>query len=361
MRPHRRKTPSPEKKKETDAERWDREQRTILIYQLHPKIDDRHLFEFFSLVGQVDDIRLIRDAKSQKSKGLCYVEFHESEAANKALALNGQLLNGYPVAITVTQSEKNAAPTTKPQSDPDGAMRLYVGSLHYNVTEDDIRPLFEAFGPLDSVKLERDPGQPQSKGFGFVQFQYTSHAKAAMEKLNGLEIGGRPMKVSDANIPTAGGYQLVNDHGDRLDDEMDSGKTLSASARSALMARLAGAAPTFALQPQPKAVFIPTAPMTQPSTCIVIKNMFDPATETEARWDEDIRDDVSEEVKKCGDLKHIHVDKKDPGGLVYIRMEVIEAAQKVISNLNGRWFASRQLSVSNVPEATYLSMFPKAK
>ena len=47
--------------------------------------------------------------------------------------------------------------------------KLYIGSLHFNVTEEDLRPVFEAFGPLDYIDLHKDPVTGQSKGFGFVQ------------------------------------------------------------------------------------------------------------------------------------------------------------------------------------------------
>lgn len=47
--------------------------------------------------------------------------------------------------------------------------RLYVGSLHFNLTEQDIKQVFEPFGELDFVDLHRDPGTGRSKGYAFVQ------------------------------------------------------------------------------------------------------------------------------------------------------------------------------------------------
>lgn len=49
-------------------------------------------------------------------------------------------------------------------------MQLYVGSLHFNLTESDIRQVFEPFGELDFVDLHRDPATGKSKGYCFIQY-----------------------------------------------------------------------------------------------------------------------------------------------------------------------------------------------
>jgi len=50
-----------------------------------------------------------------------------------------------------------------------GAMQLYVGSLHFNLTEADIKQVFEPFGELEFVDLHKDPATGRSKGYAFVQ------------------------------------------------------------------------------------------------------------------------------------------------------------------------------------------------
>lgn len=70
-----------------------------------------------------------------------------------------------------TQAEKNrignSMPNLMPRSHP-GPVRLYVGSLHYNITEDMLRGIFEPFGKIDSIMLMTDPETGRSKGYGFV-------------------------------------------------------------------------------------------------------------------------------------------------------------------------------------------------
>jgi cold-inducible RNA-binding protein len=77
-------------------------------------------------------------------------------------------------------------------------MKLYVGNLSYATTEDDLRQLFESYGRPDSVTVISDRGTGRSKGFGFVEYSKDEEAKAAMSALNGREIDGRALTVSEA-------------------------------------------------------------------------------------------------------------------------------------------------------------------
>lgn len=97
-----------------------------------------------------------------------------------------------------------------------------------------------------------------------------------------------------------------------------------------------------------------------PSPCIVLKNMFDPSSETEPNWDEDIKNDVREECKKFGSVLHVYVDKNSQG-FVYMKLGSINAATSAINALNGRWFAGRQLAADYMSESTYHDRFPDSK
>jgi RNA recognition motif-containing protein len=75
--------------------------------------------------------------------------------------------------------------------------KLYVGNLPFSATEDAVRTLFAQHGTVDSVALimDRDTGQP--RGFGFVEMP-NSDATRAIQNLNGQDMGGRPLKVNEA-------------------------------------------------------------------------------------------------------------------------------------------------------------------
>ena len=70
--------------------------------------------------------------------------------------------------------------------------------------------------------------------------------------------------------------------------------------------------------------------------------MFDPITEREPNWDQEIRDDVIDECNKHGGVSHIYVDKASPQGNVYVKCPNISTAVAAVNALHGRWFAGQQ-------------------
>ena len=76
--------------------------------------------------------------------------------------------------------------------------KLYVGNLPYSVTESALSDKFAAYGTVESTKLITDRETGRSKGFGFIEMASDSEAQAAIEKVNGTDYDGRPMKVNEA-------------------------------------------------------------------------------------------------------------------------------------------------------------------
>jgi len=77
-------------------------------------------------------------------------------------------------------------------------MKLFIGSLAYNVTEGDLRHAFEAFGQVTSTSIVKDQESDQSKGFGFVEMPEQSEAQSAIAGLNGQSFKGRTITVNEA-------------------------------------------------------------------------------------------------------------------------------------------------------------------
>ena len=77
-------------------------------------------------------------------------------------------------------------------------MRLYVGGLPYQTTEQDLIELFEQVGPVAEVSIITDRGTGRSKGFGFVEMSDQQAARTAIERLNGTPLGDRTITVSEA-------------------------------------------------------------------------------------------------------------------------------------------------------------------
>ncbi|GAY60256.1 hypothetical protein CUMW_200540 [Citrus unshiu] len=429
----------------------ERDQRTVFAYQMPLKATERDVYEFFSKAGKVRDVRLIMDRNSRRSKGVgnaimmrddgntlhsclinscCvikfflmaevgmvffllgdetytvldpatvlvsyrYIEFYDVMSVPMAIALSGQLLLGQPVMVKPSEAEKNLVQSNTSAggtaTGPYGAIdrKLYVGNLHFNMTETQLRKLFEPFGPVELVQLPLDTETGQCKGFGFVQFAQLEHAKAAQSALNGkLEIVGRTLKVS--SVTDHVGTQDTAAKSADFDDDDGGGLALNAQSRALLMQKLdrtgiatsiagsLGVAPavngsavnqqaiSLPVVGQP-AVPVPavTAPVIpnmaaefigSPSECLLLKNMFDPAMETDPDFDLEIQGDVEEECSKYGRVKHIHVDKRS-AGFVYLRFESTEAAASAQRAMHMRWFARRLISAIFMKPEDYEAKF----
>ena len=76
--------------------------------------------------------------------------------------------------------------------------KLYVGNLSYDTSDSKLQELFEEFGAVQSAQVIMDRDTGRSKGFGFVEMGSDEEAKAAINGLNGKEVGGRALTVNEA-------------------------------------------------------------------------------------------------------------------------------------------------------------------
>ena len=84
-------------------------------------------------------------------------------------------------------------------------MNIYVGNMSRNVSEEDLREAFEAFGQVTSVNIIKDKFSGEPRGFGFVEMQGKAEAQAAIDGMNGKELKGRTLNVNEARPRTEGG------------------------------------------------------------------------------------------------------------------------------------------------------------
>ena len=178
----------------------ERDRRTVFVQQLAARLRTRELKEFFEKVGPVAEAQIVKDRVSNRSKGYVtlqslpcsvykqrltkvdsvgYVEFKNEDSVQAALQLTGQKLLGIPVIVQLTEAEKNRQVRTTestghhPNSIP--FHRLYVGNIHFSITEQDLQNVFEPFGELEFVQLQKDDNG-RSRGYGFVQYVHHFHS-----------------------------------------------------------------------------------------------------------------------------------------------------------------------------------------
>jgi RNA recognition motif-containing protein len=77
-------------------------------------------------------------------------------------------------------------------------MNIYAGSLSFQLTEAELKAAFEAYGAVSSARIIMDRYSGRSKGFGFVEMPNEAEAKAAIAGLNGKELKGRKVNISEA-------------------------------------------------------------------------------------------------------------------------------------------------------------------
>lgn len=77
-------------------------------------------------------------------------------------------------------------------------MNMYIGNLSFNVTEEDLKALFSEYGEVESVNIVLDRFSKQSRGFGFVEMLNNSEADKAIKALNGNELKGKNIKISQS-------------------------------------------------------------------------------------------------------------------------------------------------------------------
>jgi RNA recognition motif-containing protein len=83
--------------------------------------------------------------------------------------------------------------------------KLYVGNLPFSATEEELRGIFERHGTVESVAVITDRETGRSRGFGFVEFADAAAADAAVQALNGYQMGGRGLRVNEAHDRREGG------------------------------------------------------------------------------------------------------------------------------------------------------------
>lgn len=254
-------TPSPtpeeikEKEKQQELMELTRDVRTVFVSQLQVKCTEKDVKRFFEKVGKVkvNDVQLICDKHTGRSKGFGYVELKALEDVPKALVLNGQPFRfrkgklGFPVMIKASEAEKNfahnAEKATAAAEDgtATGAVTLQVANLHPEITEEDLGKMFTPFTNFTKAQLQRDAANKPT-GRALVYFSQADAANRAIQGLNGVAFAGQTLQVRIVQAGSAPAADTKETW--KLDDDAGtSGMSMNSASRAQLMQKLAGASP----------------------------------------------------------------------------------------------------------------------
>jgi len=85
-------------------------------------------------------------------------------------------------------------------------MKLFVGNLSFQTTQEELFEAFSAYGAVESANILKDRDTGQSRGFGFVEMTNRKEAEDAMNALNGSQLHGRTLNVNEARPKPEGGF-----------------------------------------------------------------------------------------------------------------------------------------------------------
>ncbi|CAN6165178.1 unnamed protein product [Urochloa humidicola] len=210
----------------------------LFVGNLPYTFTSEELNEAFSEAGRVDDAQIIYDKVTNRSRGFAFVTMATAEEAAKAIQMfDGALLGGRTARVNypeVPRGGERRTVTMDGRRRDDGTYKIYAGNLGWGLRADALRAVFEGkAGLLDArVIFERETGR--SRGFGFVSFRTAEDAQAALEALDGMELEGRPLRLSlaEQNPPPGSLLSAVAQQGETASDASDAETEATSSSES---------------------------------------------------------------------------------------------------------------------------------
>jgi poly(U)-binding-splicing factor PUF60 len=153
--------------------------------------------------GPIKSINMSWDPITQKHKGFAFVEYELPEAAQLALdQMNGVMIGGRNIKVGRPSNMPQAAPIIEQlQHEAKSYNRIYVASIHQDLSEQDIQSVFEAFGKIKSCKLAQSQYPGKHKGYGFIEYETDQSSLDAITSMNLFDLGGQYLRVGRAITP----------------------------------------------------------------------------------------------------------------------------------------------------------------
>jgi len=178
----------------------------IFVGDLSPDINDETLLKAFQPFGSVSDARVMWDQNTGRSRGYGFVAFRDKNDAERAMKeMNGEWLGSRSIRCNWANQKISSGNIVSPVP---GSLNsglnyeaitaqatqqnttVYVGNLSPEVSEDLLISIFQIYGPIEEVRIQKD------KGFAFVKFSNHDQATRAIIAVHGSVIGTRPVKCS---------------------------------------------------------------------------------------------------------------------------------------------------------------------
>ena len=376
-----------------------RHARRLYVGNLPPDVTEESLHTFFrdaiqtALIKKLDEDPILSVYINQERR-FCFLEFKSSEMTTACMALDGVNVMGRGQVKVKRPNDYNPAmaPTSTmlPEMDvsrlgiisttvQDGPHKIFVGGLHYHLTEEQCLELLGAFGKVKAFHLvKQDPDATTSKGYCFVEYMDHNVTQIAVMGLNGMDLGqGKILTARIANekdnamvAPLVAAQQQAPNLSGQYDVEelVDAAMGLRPMPTAPSLLGL----PVIPLVPISTASFLPVmSPMEiankiialssqNPSRILVLLNMV---TDEDLATDQNYQDliaEVREECAKFGNLLSIKIPRPQDAGVeptairkVFLEYATAQDALVAKGELNGRKFGPNVVETNFLSETDY--------
>ncbi|XP_008335676.1 poly(U)-binding-splicing factor PUF60-like [Cynoglossus semilaevis] len=175
----------------------------VYVGSIYYELGEDTIRQAFAPFGPIKSIDMSFDSVTMKHKGFAFVEYEVPEAAQLALEqMNSVVLGGRNIKVGRPSNIGQAQPIIDQLAEEARAFnRIYVASLHVDLSDDDIRSVFEAFGKIKSCILSREPTTGRHRGYGFIEYEKAQSAQDAVASMNLFDLGGQYLRVGKAVTP----------------------------------------------------------------------------------------------------------------------------------------------------------------
>ncbi|KAL9124543.1 MAG: hypothetical protein Q9217_006131, partial [Psora testacea] len=328
-----------------------RQSKRLFVHNIPPSATEEFIINFFNL--QLNGLNVISSpdpcisAQMSKDREFALLEFKNPTEATVALAFDGILMedsdnmltsngsaNGVSQGLSIRRPKDYIVPSAAEDEDyqegvvspvvPDTPNKISVTNLLPNLTDEQVTELLVAFGQLKAFVLVKDASTEESRGIAFCEYVDPASTDIAVEGLNGMELGGKHLKVQRASVGVA----------------QASGLEMGVNA----MSMLAGT----------------TSDNLEEGRVLQLLNMVTPEELIDNEDYEEICEDVKEECEKYGTVLEMKVPRPSGGsrqsngvGKIYIKYDTPDSARKALQALAGRKFADRTVVTTYFSEESF--------
>ncbi|XP_020489257.1 poly(U)-binding-splicing factor PUF60 isoform X1 [Labrus bergylta] len=175
----------------------------VYVGSIYYELGEDTIRQAFAPFGPIKSIDMSWDSVTMKHKGFAFVEYDLPEAAQLALEqMNSVMLGGRNIKVGRPSNIGQAQPIIEQLAEEARAFnRIYVASVHPDLSDADIKSVFEAFGRIKSCTLARDPTTGRHRSFGFIEYEKPQSALDAVSSMNLFDLGGQYLRVGKAVTP----------------------------------------------------------------------------------------------------------------------------------------------------------------